>query len=194
MRYMILALTWLVLAAFPAAAQDAYQIKPGDTLRIEVLEDSNLNRTALVLPDGTIAMPMAGTIKATGRSVGDVQADLAKRIAPNFAATPNVYVSVDKLSTATPATGTTRLVDVYVLGEAGSPGHYEVKSSTTLLQFMAQMGGFSRFAATNRIQLLRTDRKGNQTTYALDLAAPANLAGRVQNGDVFIIPPRKLFE
>jgi hypothetical protein len=56
------------------------------------------------------------------------------------------------------------------------------------------MGGFSRFAATNRIQLLRTDRKGNQTTYALDLAAPANLAGRVQNGDVFIIPPRKLFE
>lgn len=192
MRYMILALTWLVLAAFPAAAQDTYQIKPGDTLRIEVLEDSNLNRTALVLPDGTIAVPMAGTMKATGRTVGDVQADLAKRIAPNFAATPNVYVSVDQL--AAPVTASTTTVDVYVLGEAGSPGHYEVKPTTTILQFMAQMGGFSRFAATNRIQLLRTDRKGKQTTYSLDLAAPANLAGRVQNGDVFIIPPRKLFE
>jgi polysaccharide biosynthesis/export protein len=192
MRYMILALTWLVMAAIPAAAQDTYQIKPGDTLRIEVLEDSNLNRSALVLPDGTIAMPMAGTIKATGRTVGDLQADLAKRIAPNFAATPNVYVSVDQL--ATPVTPTSNTVDVYVMGEAGSPGHYEVKPTTTMLQFMAQMGGFSRFAATNRIQLLRTDRKGNQTTYSLDLASPANLAGRVQNGDVFIIPPRKLFE
>ena len=48
------------VVAHQAQAQ-GYQIRAGDTLRIEVLEDSSLNRTVLVAPDGRISMPQAGT-------------------------------------------------------------------------------------------------------------------------------------
>ena len=52
----------------PALAQSAgYRIQPGDELAITVLEDDTLNRTALVLPDGQISVPLAGTIRASGQ-------------------------------------------------------------------------------------------------------------------------------
>jgi len=50
------ALMSVVLSAQIALAQ-TYQIRPGDTLRIEVLEDASLNRTVLVAPDGRITIP-----------------------------------------------------------------------------------------------------------------------------------------
>ena len=62
-----------VTLIFGVVAQQAqaqgYQIRAGDTLRIEVLEDSSLNRTVLVAPDGRISMPQAGTLSVRGQSV-----------------------------------------------------------------------------------------------------------------------------
>ena len=51
----------LVVSQFLAsavAAQQSYRIRAGDTLRIEVIEDSTLNRSALVSPDGRISIPL----------------------------------------------------------------------------------------------------------------------------------------
>ncbi|MEL6782098.1 MAG: polysaccharide biosynthesis/export family protein, partial [Pseudomonadota bacterium] len=57
MKYLVLALWSLCLAATSVAAQSDYRVQPGDTLAIEVLEDRDLNRSLLVLPDGTINFP-----------------------------------------------------------------------------------------------------------------------------------------
>ena len=61
----VIALSSLMLGA---AFAESYILKSGDSLRIEVMEDSSLNRNALVLPDGTIAFPMVGQVKAAGRT------------------------------------------------------------------------------------------------------------------------------
>ena len=62
----------------PALAQSAgYRIQPGDELAITVLEDDTLNRTALVLPDGQISVPLAGSIRASGQSVDAVEKVIA---------------------------------------------------------------------------------------------------------------------
>jgi polysaccharide biosynthesis/export protein len=43
----------LAFSALQASAQEGgYLIRPGDVLRIEVLEDPGLNRSVLVAPDG----------------------------------------------------------------------------------------------------------------------------------------------
>lgn len=190
-----------------AAAQDgAYALKPGDTLTIEVLEDPGLNRTVLVTPDGWINVPLAGPVRAQGRSVQEVEGDLAARLAPNFATTPTVFVGVASVFReperpvvpTTPAPPPT--IDVFVLGEAAQSGQLELEPGTTLLQAFAQMGGFSPFAATARIQLRRTDpATGQETVYAIDYDAierGASPNGRVtlQDGDVIVVPQRRLFE
>ncbi len=186
------------LLALPstALAQDGYRIRAGDTLRIEVLEDPSLNRSSLVAPDGRIAVPLAGGIRASGRTVEDVQADLSTRLAPNFATTPTVFISVERLAERQPGgpPAAAPTITIYVLGEAAKPGKLEVTPGTTVLQLFAEMGGFSKFAATKRIQLRR-----DSTTYSLDYKAieagtSTSGATTLVDGDVIVVPQRKLFE
>ena len=183
-----------------AFAQSSYQIRSGDSLQIEVLEDPALNRSVLVLPDGSISFPLAGTIPAAGRSVDAVKADLSAALAGNFAAAPNVFVGVGTLAAprAARAAGPARTISVYAMGEVTAPGKAEVAPGTTVLQFLAQAGGFTRFAAQKRIQLRRTSKGGAERIYIFnyDGTGGSSIAGstRLQSGDVIVVPQRMLFE
>lgn len=183
-----------------ASAQGSYVIKPGDTLQVEVLEDSSLNRSVLVLPDGNINFPMAGTVPAQGRSVDQLRQSLSSALAGNFATSPNVYVSVSQLAKPK-ATGGRSTMDVYAVGEVAAPGIVAVKPGTTLLQFLAAVGGVTKFGADKRIELHRTDRRtGAVTTYLFNYRTPAGGPGGISGGtqlapgDVVKVPQRKLFE
>jgi polysaccharide biosynthesis/export protein len=197
-RFVAAIIAFVVVAA-SATAQE-YRIRSGDTLSIEVLEDPGLNRSVLVLPDGSFTFPFAGTTRARGQTVAQIQAALRAALTPNFAAPPNVVVSVGALVELTEEQRRGPVMPVYVLGEVNTPGVIEVRRGTTLLQFLAASGGFTRFAATNRIQLRRTDpRTRQETVYNFDYRAALQGtlgAGTVvlQAGDVVIVPERKLFE
>lgn len=193
----------LVLGLAPLAnAQDNYVIRSGDTLKIEVLEDSGLNRSTLVLPDGSISFPMAGTVPARGRTVEQLRQSLGAALSSNFANTPNIYVSVTSLTKTRPrGTGSARKLEAYILGEVSAPGLKEVKRGTTILQFLAESGGLTKFAAEKRIELHRTDPKtGAITTYLFNYRTPRGSNSRITGstklttGDVVKIPRRRLFE
>jgi polysaccharide export outer membrane protein len=183
--------------AVPAAAQ-TYKLQPGDVVQIEVLEDPGLNRPAVVLPDGTISFPMVGSVPAAGRTVDQLRGSLAQGLASNFAATPNVYVSVGQIAPRQQAVP--RVMNVYVMGEVAGPGKRQVSPDTNLLQLLAESGGLSKFAARNRIELHRTDKTGASRVYIFDLDQVAGGNGRVSGmtalapGDVVVVPQRRLFE
>lgn len=198
----------LLTSAFAtgAAAQDNYRVRAGDTLRVEVIEDSSLNRTVLVTPDGNISIPLAGVVRAAGNSVSQIEAALSSQLASNFAAPPSVFVSVEQIFVPPERQRVEPLppppppvIDVYVLGEVASPGRLEVSPDTNLLQLFAQMGGFTRFAATRRIQLRRVDLSGVERVYVIDydaiLAGTTHLGlTQLAEGDVIVAPERGLFE
>jgi polysaccharide export outer membrane protein len=195
----------MVLSTFasPGAAQDSYRIRAGDVLRIEVIEDPSLNRSALVSPDGRVTLPLAGGVVAAGRSIEEVQADLSVGLAANFAVPPNVFVSVERLAEVRPAGPATPTVAptirVFVLGEVNSPGELAVAPGTTILQLFAQMGGFGDFAATRRVQLRRIGADGTEAIYNIDYQAiengtSPNGTATVLDGDVIVVPQRRLFE
>ncbi|MGR3662344.1 MAG: polysaccharide biosynthesis/export family protein [Paracoccaceae bacterium] len=195
------ALMLIVLGTF-ATAQDSYKVKPGDVLRIEVLEDASLNRSALVLPDGSLSFPMAGasSVQAGGQSLAAVQARIVNGLAPNFATSPNVFVTVDSLSVPVPISGGGRTITVYAIGEVNAPGKASMAAGTTMLQFLAETGGFTKFAAKKRILLRRVDRKtGKAVSYKLNYKAfeqGASTSGAIilRDGDVIVVPERRLFE
>lgn len=188
-----------LFAATAALAQAGYQIRSGDTLQIEVLEDPSLNRTVLVLPDGTISFPFAGAVRATGRTAGQVSDSITAGIASNFATQPNVFVTVQTLTESVSATGPAQ-IHVYMMGEISTPGEVHMDRGTTLLQALAQTGGFTPFAATKRIVLRRTDsRTGKVTVRKINYKAIADGTSvgqdvRLRDGDVIIVPERRLFE
>lgn len=199
LRRLVAALFLLPILALTATAQD-YRIRSGDTLQIEVLEDATLNRTAIVLPDGQISLPVAGTVRVAGRSLADVQAELVSRLAPGFTSPPTVFVTLSALAERPAATAAVpRTIDIFILGAAATPGKVQVSPGTTLLQAIAQAGGLSPFAAKKRVQLRRVDKAGNEQIYKLDLDAiergvSAGGTTRLVAGDVIVIPQRKLFE
>ena len=196
----LLACLALMLAASLAQAQSSYKIRPGDTLQLEVLEDASLNRSLLVLPDGSVSVPLVGSVPASGRSIDDVRQSLVESLKPNFAASPTVYLSVGQLAQRVPAGPATAgpVMAIYALGEFKKPGRVDVAPGTSLLQFLAASGGLTDFAATKRIQLRRTDRTGQDRVYLFNYRAVSS--GRVapsirlQEGDVVIAPQRHLFE
>lgn len=205
MRILAALISSILLAPFAAPqaiAQDTYRIKPGDVVRIEVLEDSSINRESLVLPDGRVSVPLVGTIQVGGRSVDQVRGDVIAKLRPNFAADPTVFVSLSQLAEPAPArsgVGGTSSISIYVLGEVGTPGEVSIKRNTTVLQALAKVGGFSRFAATKRVQLRRSDKSGAEQIFNFSyqdiLAGKSNVGTTVlRQGDVIIVPQRRLFE
>jgi len=196
MKQLLVFMTMVLLA--PMALAQEYKVKPGDMLQVEVLEDPSLNRQVLVLPDGSVSFPMAGTIDATGKSVPEVKSALSSAMAGNFVTPPTVFVGLSSLGKPK-SSGNGGTVEVYVMGEVGKPGKYKIKRGTTILQFVAEMGGFTKFAATKRIQIWSTDSTGKQISYKFNYAAlsKGTVIGSnrvIRSGDTIIVPQRRLFE
>ena len=197
----VLFLALATLTTTSVASAQGYKVKQGDVLRIEVLEDDSLNRSVLVAPDGRISVPLVGTVVAGGRTLGAIQTDLVARLTPNFSTSPSVLVSLEQLAPRDPVTPTEdAVVAIFAMGEVANPGRIELVPGTRLLQALAQLGGFSDFAAVKRIQLRRTDpRTGAATIYPLNYEAimsgrSANGQVEMQEGDVILVPTRRLFE
>ena len=195
MRPIALALLLAGLAAPAAHAQAAgYRIQPGDSLSVTVLEDDTLNRQLLVLPDGRISMPLAGSVTAGGQTVDAVERTIANKLASNFAVRPNVFVSVAAVDEEAGQ------FPIFVLGQVTTPGEVQVDPGTTMLQAIALSGGLERFAATKRIQLRRTDPVTHQEKLFLFNYNAVERGGSIESmitlreGDVIIVPERRLFE
>lgn len=196
MRLYLIALLAMIVAVPPALAQSAgYRIQRGDTLTVTVLEDDTLNRQVLVLPDGRVSVPLAGSVQAAGQTVEAVERAITDRLASNFAVRPNVFVSVTNVVDEDQDT-----FPIYVLGRVGSPGLREVEPGTTLLQAVALAGGLDRFAATKRIQLRRTDPQTGQERLFIFNYRAVERGGAIESmitlreGDVVLVPERRLFE
>lgn len=191
----ILAFLSALFLASSLQAQGQYRLQEGDVLQIEVLEDSSLNRQTFVLPDGRVSVPLIGTIPAGGRTLGQVQQIITTRLAPNFVAPPTVFVSL--LTLAPEEEDET--IDVYVQGEVASPGKRQVEAGTNVLQFLAEMGAFTKFAATKRVQLRRVVKGGKVQQYVINYKA-IERGSTIRNlitlreGDVIVVPQRRLFE
>ncbi len=196
----------MVFTVMTTAAQaQNYKVRNGDILRIEVIEDPSLNRTVLVSPDGRISMPLTGAIPAAGKSIEEIQAALASGLTPSFAARPSVFVAVERLAERPRPQVVNRApepdptIEIFVMGEVGKPGKVTLAPGANVLQAFAQMGGFTRFAASSRVQLRRTAPDGTEAMYTLDYKAieeGRSNAGMtvLAPGDVIVVPQRRLFE
>ncbi|WP_284164859.1 polysaccharide biosynthesis/export family protein [Frigidibacter sp. SD6-1] len=201
----------LALMLAPMALAQTYRIQSGDVLNMEILEDPSLNRNLLVLPDGTVSLPLVGAIKASGQSIDSMRSSISAALASKFAAPPTVFLSVGQLNPTTQAVANAAaglaaqnvtqsgMMSVYAMGEFNKPGRLDVVPGTTLLQFLAENGGLTRFAATKRIQLRRADSKsGKETVYNYNYKAVQQGASApvivLRQGDVIVVPERRLFE
>jgi polysaccharide export outer membrane protein len=190
---LVLVLGLVDLGRAQVDGQGIYRIQPGDVLSVSVLEDPGLNQTVLVRPDGRISLPLAGTIQVEGLSPEDAQNAIRRNLSREFVSPPTVTVALQ--SSAGEAAG---LISVYVLGQVGNAGRFDVEAPIELLQLLAIAGGPSPFAATSRIQVRRRTQAGDEVRLFDYDSVEEGLVPieqiMIRDGDVIVVPERSLFE
>lgn len=120
---------------------DTYQLGPGDKLHISVYGEEEMTGDQQVGPDGTVAVPLIGRVKATGRSVVAVSDEIRAKLADGFVQNPSVTVTIIAYR------------PFYILGEVNTPGQYEYAKGMTLLAAVARAGGFTYRAKKSEVFL-----------------------------------------
>ena len=172
-------------AAQENEAQPDYAIGPEDVLDIAVWNNADISRTVPVRPDGKISLPLLNDVQAAGLSPAELRAVLAARLA-DYVSSPIVSVIVREIHS----------VKVTVIGEVKTPGRYELRSRTTVLDVLAMAGGLSQYAARARITVLRRDgEKVRELAYDFEKAmtrtgpkGPPQENFCVQAGDIVVVP------
>ena len=185
----------LAQTAMPDETGEPYTLRPGDIAVVNVLEDPTLDSQVLVLPDGTISLPMAGTIQAAGLTPEELAEVVQDRLRANFVEPPNVRVGVSSV-------GTLLQSDVYVLGEVNNPGlfQYDPEEPITVIQALALAGGVSPFAARERIQVreligeTQVLRLFDYEAFEEGQISSSRDLEVLSDGAVIVVPERGLFE
>src|SRR5262245_58768343 len=159
---------------------DAYKIGQEDVLAITVWKNEPMSRTVQVRPDGMISLPLIDDVSAAGLTPVQFRDVLVKRMS-EFIPNPEVSVILTDV----------RNYKVSVLGEVLKPGRFELKSYTTILDVIAQAGGFTQFAARGKIVVLRPAGKAMKRipfNYNKVVSGGEEENMYLQPGDIVLVP------
>lgn len=153
----------------------------GDSIAINVWENSNLSTEATIRPDGTITMPLVGDLKAAGETPSSLKARIKAQL--------QNYVKLQGSGTdlITVAVKAWRSYRFTIQGEVGKTGVFTSDQYVTVADALALAGGLSRFAKRSGILLTRRDAKTGQLRQIPfdydDLAS-----GKRPDMNIFVLP------
>ncbi len=164
------------------------ELGPGDQISLKVFGQPDMDSTLSVGNDGSISVPLAGTVKVAGATpvvaAKRVEAALAKG---QFLVDPHVTIAL--------LAGRSQRVSV--LGEVRLPGRYEIDPNTSIFDLLAQAGGTTA-DSSDIIQVSRTDANGKVTRYDIDLKAlnsgtAPDSVRHLRSGDQVTVPRAEQF-
>jgi polysaccharide export outer membrane protein len=168
------------------AGDSDYVIGPGDTLGIFVYRLPELSTDLPVRPDGKLSMPLISDIVAAGKTPTQLGKEIETRL-KEYVREPTVTVMVRSF------VGPTNR-QIRIIGEAVQPRALPYRDGMTAMDVLIEAGGLTRYAAGNRVELVRRDpTTGNTQTIRLrlnDLVRNGDISQDVpmQPGDTLVIP------
>jgi len=132
-------------------ATPAYRFYPGDEVEITVFSAPELSRIVTVSPDGRIALPLIGAVRAADLTADELHDALVAAYSsqlrmPELSVTPRSYASRQ----------------VFVGGEVARPGIYEMPANIDAFQAVALAGGF--LPSARRGDVLVLSRASGETS------------------------------
>jgi len=166
----------------PKAGDDnGFKIGPQDVLRIDVWKEAELTRSIPVRPDGKISLPLLNDVQAAGLTSIELAANIRDGL-KKFINNPQVTVTVTEINSRR----------VFVTGEVMRPGALPLLPNMTVLQALSSCGGFSQFARTKNIYVLRQEG-AKQVKHPFNYKSV--ISGKkpeddiqLQSGDVIVVP------
>jgi polysaccharide export outer membrane protein len=158
-------------AAMPAFGASPYTLDSGDKLRVVVFGQDALSNTYSVDANGSIAMPLIGSVPARGLTTSQLGGAIAARLKQSYIREPSVAVEVEAHR------------PFFILGEVSYPGQYPFVANMTVETAVAIAGGFTPRASKETVTVTRS-RNGAPARFALPINYP------LQPGDTITVGER----
>ena len=130
-------------ANFHEVINQPYLLDAGDQVRVTVFDQGDLSNSYNVDQSGYISFPLVGAVAARGRTVQQLEGDIAQKLRNGFLRDPDVSVEVANYRT------------LFVMGEVGASGQYAYRPGMTVQMAVAAAGGFSSRANQANVDITR---------------------------------------
>lgn len=120
-------------------------IAQGDVLEVDVFQVDDLDRTVQVGSDGQISLPLIGTVEAAGKTTSTLKNEIEKAYGAKYLQSPDVTIFVKDSAGQR----------VTVSGAVRRAGVFPVTGNTSLVQALAQAGGFNEIADKSKVYVFR---------------------------------------
>jgi protein involved in polysaccharide export with SLBB domain len=153
-----------------------------DTFDVRVYGETDLSGMFRVATDGTVDYPLAGRLQIAGLRTGEIQQLLVNKLKDKYLKDPQVVVTIKDRNSQ----------KISVLGQVGKPGQVSYYPNMTIVDAIANAGGFTGIAAKNSVNL-RRQVAGKIETHTFPVADISE--GRSPNvmvlpGDVLVVDER----
>jgi protein involved in polysaccharide export with SLBB domain len=156
-----------------------YVVGPGDGLAIDLWGGVSQRLFRVVDREGRVALPEAGPVLVSGRTLGEVQQAVQQVLRSQFRDV-SADVSLSRL----------RTVRVYVVGDVAEPGAYDISSLSTPLNALFAAGGVTPRGSLRTLKHYRGKQIVEEVdAYDLLLHGVRGDLGRLENGDTLLVPP-----
>jgi len=156
-----------------------YVLGPGDSVSINLWGGVSQRLRRVVDREGRIALPEAGSVQVSGRSLGDVQRLVQTSLQSQFRDV-QADVSLARL----------RSIRIYVVGDVERAGAYDVSSLSTPLNAVFIAGGPTSRGSLRTLRHYRGNTLVQEVdVYDLLLHGVRSGVERLQSGDTVLVPP-----
>ena len=167
----------------PSATVDPnFVIGAEDVLAINVWKEPELSRTVPVRPDGMISLPLVNDVKAAGLTPMQLSVSITEKLR-KFMTEPQVTVIVQTINSR----------KIHLVGEVNRAGTFPMLPDMTVLQALSGAGGFTQYANTKKIYVLRQTENGQQVKMPFNYKEVIQGKKPEQNivlksGDTIVVP------
>ena len=156
---------------------------PGDKLELTLFYgDEEAKQTYTLDSSGQMEVRFIGTVSAGGKTIRDVQEEIRSRLADGYLKDPVVSLTVVEINS----------LKCSVFGQVARSGTIKFTPGMTIVEAIAQSGGFSPLARKNMVKVTRII-EGKKETYKIPVEMIAE--GKRPNfpmmpGDEVFVPER----
>ena len=154
----------------PNVGDPEYRLDAGDKLRIVVYGQEGLTNSYTVSVNGTITVPLIGTVTARGLTPGQLANVVAGKLRNGYIREPYVAAEVETYR------------PFFILGEVAAPGQYPYVPNLTVETAVAIAGGFTPRAKRDEVQMTRSNAAGS-TRAAVPLQTPMSPGDSIVVGE-----------
>jgi polysaccharide export outer membrane protein len=173
------------LASMSDPGSKTYKIGPRDTLEVTVFKSPELSKTVQVSETGTINFPLIGELYAAGKTAREVEQEMTKKLGAKYLQNPQISVLVKDYFSQR----------ITMEGAVKKPGVYPIAGGLSLLQALAQAGGFED-TASHTVVLFR-QVNGQRLAARYDVSSIRDGSAedpQLEAGDVIIVSTSELKE